>query len=294
MKKVVWIDNFGDRWENLEVWRELHACPGQMCPNCPLSKKNNGRGVSCHELVKEYPERVLELMRGELCREEVEEKNLFRNVRTGEEKQISREDCPPMGVLCNGFVCIGDCPIWKKVEESNYEYNSCRDWMVDHWEEGLKLLEWEKVESPEQGNGEKEDKVKAPEYGYFLMRHLGVGFRERFQIENTDGVFYVGVAGRLFRVYDEGGRRKREIENGQVLYLLLEHPEKVRKIGLTEEHREYLEAVMKVLPEVQWVKRDGGWLLFGNDKLVLLSRENRGWEELKDGEKRDVRELLGE
>ena len=65
------------------------------------------------------------------------------------------------------------------------------------------------------------------------MWHLGVGFRERFQVEGTDEVYYVGLGGRLYRVH------KREIENGQVLYDLLEHPEKVRKIGLTEERREH-------------------------------------------------------
>ena len=220
-------------------------------------------------------------------------KEWIQSVRTGEQRQVSREDCPPMSVLCNGFECLGDCPIWKKVEESNYEYNSCRDWMVDHWEEGLKLLGWKKVESPE-GNGEKEDKVEALKYDYFLMRHLGVGYRERFQVEGTDGVYYVGVAGRLFRVYGGEGNGKREIEGGQVLYLLLEHPEKVRKIGLTEEHREYLEAVMKVLPEVQWVKRDGGWLLLGKESLVLLTRAGEDWGELEEGEKMEIRELLGE
>ena len=213
-------------------------------------------------------------------------KEWIQSVRTGEQKQVSREDCPPMSVLCNGFECLGDCPIWKKVEESGYEYNSCRQWMLDHWEEGLELLEWKKVESPE-GNGEKEDKVEAPKYDYFLMRHLGVGFRERFQIEGTDEVYYVGLGGRLYRVH------KREIENGQVLYDLLEHPEKVRKIGLTEEHREYLEAVMKVLPEVQWVKRSGGWLLLGEENVVLLTRVGEDWEELGEGKEREIRELLG-
>ena len=212
-------------------------------------------------------------------------KEWIQSVRTGEQKQVSREDCPPMSVLCNGFECLGDCPIWKKVEESNYEYNSCRDWMMNHWDEGLKLLGWKKVESPD-GNGEKEDKV-AREPDYFLMRHLGVGFRERFQVKGTDGVYYVGLGGRLYRVH------KREIENGQVLYDLLEHPEKVRKIRLTEEHREYLEAVMKVLPEVQWVKRDGGWLLLGEENVVLLTRVGEDWEELGEGKKMEMRELLG-
>ena len=117
------------------------------------------------------------------------------------------------------------------------------------------------MESPEE-NGEKEYKV-AREPDYFLMRHLGVGYRERFQVDGTDGVYYVGVAGRLFRVYDGEGNGKREIEGGQVLYLLLAHPEKVRKIGLTEEHREYLEAVQKGPPAVPRGKREGGWVLFG-------------------------------
>lgn len=224
-------------------------------------------------------------------------KEWIQSVRTGERKQVSREDCPPMGVLCNGFVCLGDCPIWKKVEESNYEYNSCRDWMVDHWEEGLKLLEWEKVEGEKVEDVDMKQetiKQKESEHDYFLMRHLGVGYRERFQVEGTDGVYYVGVAGRLFRVYDGEMGRKREIEGGQVLYNLLEHPEKVRKIRLTEEHREYLEAVMKVLPEVQWVKRDGGWLLFGTEDAVLLTRIGEEWGELEEGEKMEVEELLGE
>ena len=211
-------------------------------------------------------------------------KEWIQSARTGEQKQVSREDCPPMSVLCNGFECLGDCPVWKKVEKSN-GYNSCRGWMKDHWEEGLELLEWKKVESPE-GNGEKEDKVDR-ELDYFLMRHLGVGFRERFQVEGMDGMYYVGLGGRLYRVH------KREIENGQVLYDLLEHPEKVRKIGLTEEHREYLEAVMKVLPEVQWVKRDGGWLLLGTEDAVLLTRVDEVWGELGEGEKMEIEELLG-
>lgn len=289
MKKVVWIDDTGDRWENLGEWRRLHVCPGRVCLSCPLGKMNNGMDVLCDELVREYPERVVELMQGELCRVEVEEKNLFRNVRTGKEISFSREHFI-MGELCWGLQC-SECPIKKEVEDDIYA--GCMEWIMDHWEEGLKLLEWKKVENPEQGNGEKEVKVEAPEYDYFLMRHLGVGFRERFQVEGTDGVYHVGLGGRLFRVYDEEESGKREIEGGQVLYTLLEHPEKVRKIRLTEEHREYLEAVMKVFPEVRWVKLDGGWLLFGDDKLVLLSRENRDWEELKDGEERDVRELLG-
>ena len=59
-------------------------------------------------------------------------KEWIQSVKTGKQKQVSKEDCPPMGVLCNGFVCLGDCPIWKKVEESGYEYNSCRQWMLDH------------------------------------------------------------------------------------------------------------------------------------------------------------------
>ena len=213
-------------------------------------------------------------------------KEWIQSVRTGEQRQVSREDCPPMSVLCNGFECLGDCPIWKKVEASCHKYNSCRHWMKDHWEEGLKLLEWKKVESPE-GNEEKENKGEVLKYDYFLMRHLGVGFRERFQIEGTDEVYYVGLGGRLYRVH------KREIENGQVLYDLLEHPEKVRKIGLTEEHREYLEAVMKVLPEVQWVKRDGGWLLLGKEDVVLLTRAGEAWEELGEGKKMEMEALLG-
>ena len=85
-------------------------------------------------------------------------KEWIQSVKTGEQKQVSREDCPPMRVLCNGFEYLEDCPTWKRFEESNYKHNSCRGWMMDHWEEGLKLLEWKKVESPE-GNGEKEDKV---------------------------------------------------------------------------------------------------------------------------------------
>lgn len=217
-------------------------------------------------------------------------KEWIQSVKTGEREQVSREDCPPMGVLCNGFECLGDCPIWKKVEESN-GYNSCRDWIMDHWEEGLKLLRWEKVEDVDMK--QETIKQKESEHDYFLMRHLGVGYRERFHVEGTDGVYYVGVAGRLFRVYDGEGNGKREIEGGQVLYSLLEHPEKVRKIGLTEEHREYLEAVMKVLPEVQWVKRDGGWLLLGKENMVLLTRDGEDWGELGKGKKMDIKELLG-
>ena len=222
-------------------------------------------------------------------------KEWIQSVRTGEQKQVSREDCPPIGILCNGFECLGDCPIWKKVEKSN-GYNSCRDWMMDHWEEGLKLLEWEKVEGEKVEDVDmKQETIKQreSEHDYFLMRHLGVGYRERFHVEGTDGVYYVGVAGRLFRVYDEEMGGKREIENGQVLYNLLEHPEKVRKIRLTEEHREYLEAVMKVLPEVQWVKRDGGWLLFGTEDAVLLTRVGEDWEELGEGKEIEMEELLG-
>ena len=141
--------------------------------------------------------------------------------------------------------------------------------------------DWGEVE---QGNSE---------YDYFLMRHLGVGYRERFQIEGTDGVYYVGVAGRLFRIYDGEGRGKREIENGQVLYTLLEYPERVRKIGLTKEHREYLEAVLKVIPEVRWVKLDGGWLLFGKENVVLLTRVGEDWVELEEGKEMEIKELLG-
>ena len=228
-------------------------------------------------------------------------KEWIQSVKTGKQKQVSKEDCPPMGVLCNGFECLGDCPIWKKVEESNYEYNSCRDWMVDHWEEGLKLLEWEKVEGEkvedvnmkQETIKQKETKQGVPEHDYFLMRHLGVGFRERFQIEDTDGVYHVGSGGRLFRVYDEEGSRKRKIMNGQVLYTLLEHPEKVRKIRLTEEHREYLEAVKRVFPEVRWVKRDGDWLLLGKENVILLTRAGEKWGELREGEKMGMEELLG-
>lgn len=297
MKKVVWIDDTGDRWENLEDWRRLHVCPGRGCVSCPLGIGNNGLGVLCDKLVREYPERVLELMQGELCRVEVKEKNLFRNVRTGEETSFDREYFI-MGELCWGVKC-DDCPVGEKVKDEIC--SGCTEWMRNHWEEGLELLGWKKVEDEEVKDVDmKQETIKqgeikqeTPKHDYFLMRHLGVGFRERFQVEGTDGVYHVGIAGRLFRVYDEEGSGKREIEGGQVLYTLLEHPEKVRKIRLTEEHREYLEAVMKVLPEVRWVKLDGGWLLFGDDKLVLLSRENRDWEELRDGEKRDIREWLG-
>ena len=320
MKKVVWIDDVGDRWENLEDWRKLHVCPGQGCLSCPLSKKNNGMNVLCDRLVRDFPERVLTLMQGELCRVEVEEKEKkgekmekmkdeeevvwIENMKSGERKKVER-GYVPMILLCGDSVCSG-CPVWRKTEQAGL--GCCIDWMKEHWEEGLGLLGWKKVEEDEDMGEQEEVEQKEvkqegsewgeseqgnSEYDYFLMRHLGVGYRERFHVEGTEGVYHVGVAGRLFRVYDRDGSRKRKIEDGQVLYTLLEHPERVRK-GLTVEHREYLEAVVKIFPEVQWVKRDGGWLLFGDDKLMLLSRENRDWEELKDGEERDVRELLGE
>lgn len=303
MKRVLWIDDCGDRWKNLENWRKLHVCPFQSCLSCPLSVSNNGLSVLCDKLVREHPERVLELMQGELCRVEVEEKNLFRNTKTGKEILCSKDHFLMTG-FCREVRC-DDCSVRKRVEEDGF--GSCVEWMREHWEEGLALLGWRMVEEDEDMGEQEEVEQKEvkqegsewgeseqgnSEYDYFLMRHLGVGYRERFQIEGTEGVYHVGVAGRLFRVYDRDGSRKREIVDGQVLYTLLEHPERVRK-GLTAEHREYLEAVMKVFPEVRWVKRDGGWLLFGSDKLVLLSRENRDWEELKDGEERDVRELLG-
>ena len=371
MKKVVWIDDCGNKWENLKDWRRLHVCPNNGCLTCPLSRKNNGLRVLCDKLTKEYPERVVELMQGRLCRAEVEVKNLFQNTKTGKEILCSKDHFL-MTEFCREVWC-DDCPVRERVEEDGF--GSCVEWMREHWEESLELLGWRMVEEKKEDgeqreNGEqkmekmekmkirhkesgqtveinpedvlatqlcfrehcgscplngydctewvsehlnealkifgfekvgdakleeaeKEDnKQETSEYDYFLMRHLGVGYRERFQVEGTDGVYHVGVAGRLFRVYDRDGSRKREIVDGQVLYTLLEHPERVKK-GLTAEHREYLEAVMKVFPEVQWVKRDGGWLLFGSDKLVLLSRENRDWEELKDGEERDVRELLG-
>ena len=239
----------------------------------------------------------------------VEEKNLFQNVRTGKESLFSREHFL-MSELCQGFL-YDDCPVKKRVEEDKFE--GCADWMMEHWEEGLELLGWKKMEEDEEMSEQekveqkkteqKEVKQEESDWGevkqgnsehdYFLMRHLGVGYRERFQVEGTDGVYHVGVAGRLFRVYDEEGSRKREIVDGQVLYTLLEHPERVKK-GLTAKHREYLEAVLKVFPEVRWVKRDGGWLLFGKEGVVLLTRVGEDWEELKDGEERDVRELLGE
>ena len=390
MKKVVWIDDCSDKWESLEDWRELHVCPFQSCLSCPLSVKNNGMNVLCDRLVKDFPERVLTLMQGKLCRVGIEEKEKrgekiekmkdeeevvwIENVKSGERKKVER-GYVPMILLCGDSVCSG-CPVWRKTEQAGL--GCCIDWMKEHWEEGLGLLGWRMVEEKKEDGEQREDgeqkmekmKIRHKESGqtveinpedvlatqlcfrencmscpldgydctewvsehldealkifgfekvgdakleevkkeeieqetceneicennYFLMRHLGVGYRERFQVEGTDGVYYVGVAGRLFRVYDRDGSRKREIEDGQVLYTLLEHPERVRK-GLTAEHREYLEAVLKVLPEVRWVKRDGDWLLFGKKNVVLLTRVGEEWEELGKGEKRYVRELLGE
>lgn len=74
MSKVIWIDEVGDRWENLEDWRELMLCPRYCCSRCPLSSMNNGTGLNCQIFVEKHPERVLELMQGRLCRVEVKER----------------------------------------------------------------------------------------------------------------------------------------------------------------------------------------------------------------------------
>lgn len=277
---------------DMDKFQATDLCYGVYCSECPVRDLVDESDQStCVEWMKENMDKALELLGWERVDEkmnEVEEKACETGesvwVKNGEKKLISRTDFPAMSELCEGFMC-SDCPVWKQWEKSGY--NSCREWLLKNWDEGLRMLGWEKVESLEQ-----KESQEAQEPDYFLMRHLGVGYRERFYVDGTEGVYYVGVAGRLFRVYDGEEARKREIEAGQVLYLLLEHPERVRKIELTEEHREYLEAVKRVFPEVGWVKREGGWLLFGDASVVLLSREEKGWDELEEGEKVEVEKLL--
>lgn len=267
-------------------------CQGFLYDDCPVKKRvEEDKFEGCADWMREHWEEGLELLGWKKMGSVKENKGgkmmKVKNTETGNVVEINPENIM-VTQLCYGKACT-DCPL---------KNHDCTGWAREHLDEALKMFGFEKVEDVKQedewGNEQETSESNSGlEPNYFLMRHLGVGYRERFQIEGTDGVYYVGVAGRLFRVYDKEGSRKREIENGQVLYTLLEYPERVRKIGLTKEHREYLEAVLKVLPEVQWVKRDGGWLLFGKENVVLLAREKEGWEELKDGKERDVRELLG-
>lgn len=152
-------------YRDLEDWLECN-CPAEDCQSCPISSYKNGKGSLCGDFMRDFPERVLELLKDRIVevqneaevKKEMEKMNKAENetenqMENQKENQMkTKETIPPLcrilGVRPYQEFHYEDDESWIfAINENGVRYRKeGGDWTVSYNEENLVKL----IQHPEK------------------------------------------------------------------------------------------------------------------------------------------------